>query len=101
MGTKWVAGVVIATAFIWAANPSVAQDKGKAAAAELAGESQAALKKLYSSAELAKILGPKAQAILVFPKVKKAGLGIGGQYGEGSLLKNGTAVAYSSADGDA
>jgi lipid-binding SYLF domain-containing protein len=30
----------------------------------------------------------------VFPKVTKAGLGIGGQFGEGALLKKGAAVAY-------
>jgi len=30
----------------------------------------------------------------VFPGVTKAGLGIGGQYGEGALFKGGKAVAY-------
>ncbi len=94
MGTTLTVGVLIASAFIWAGPPSVAQDKGKTAAGELAASSQAALKNLYSQVELAKLLGPKAQAVLVFPKVTKAGLGVGGQYGEGSLLKNGTAVAY-------
>ncbi len=94
MRTTWMAGVLVATAVICAAHPSVAQDKGKSGAAELTSESQAALQKLYTSAELAKVLGPKAQAILVFPKVTKAGLGVGGQYGEGSLLKKGTATAY-------
>jgi lipid-binding SYLF domain-containing protein len=33
----------------------------------------------------AKALGAKAQAILVFPKVTKAGLGIGGQHGDGDF----------------
>ncbi len=94
MRTIWMTGVVVATAFICAAHPSFAQDKGKEEAAEISSESQAALQKLYGSAELAKALGPKAQAILVFPEVTKAGLGIGGQYGEGALLKSGTAVAY-------
>ena len=95
MGTRWMAGVLMATALIGAGHPLAAQDdKGKTAATELAGSSQAALEKLYGSTELAKLLGPKAEAILVFPKVTKAGFGIGGQYGEGSLLKNGTAVAY-------
>ena len=47
-----------------------------------------------ASVPLAKTLGPTAHAILVFPEVTKAGLGIGGQYGEGALLKKGTAVAY-------
>ena len=94
MRTTWMAGVLVATAFLCAAHPSVAQDKGKEEAAQLASESQAALQKLYGSVELAKLLGPKAQAILVFPKVTKAGLGVGGQYGEGTLLKKGTATAY-------
>ena len=94
MRTTWMAGVLVATAFICAADPSIAQDQGKEEAAKIASESQAALQKLYGSAELAKLLGPKAEAILVFPEVTKAGLGIGGQYGEGALLKKGTAVAY-------
>ena len=94
MGTPLMVGVLIASAFIWAGHPSVAQDKGKTAAAELSASSQAALKNLYDKVELAKLLGPKAQAVLVFPKVTKAGLGVGGQYGEGSLLKNGSAVGY-------
>jgi lipid-binding SYLF domain-containing protein len=93
MGTNWITGLLMAT-FVFAAHPALAQDKGKTAAAELTRDSQAALKLLYGKAELAKLLGPKAQAILVFPKVTKAGLGIGGQYGEGALLKGGTAAAY-------
>ena len=92
--TTCMAGVLMAAALISAGHPSVAQDKGKTAAAELAAASQAALEKLSGSVQLAKLLTPKAQAILVFPKVTKAGLGVGGQYGEGSLLKNGTAVGY-------
>lgn len=94
MTTTLMAGVLAGTALICAAHPSVAQDKGTTAADELARESQAALRQLYANAPLAKELGPKAHAILVFPKVTKAGLGIGGQYGEGALLKSGTAVAY-------
>jgi lipid-binding SYLF domain-containing protein len=94
MTTTWMAGVLAGSALIFAAHPPAAQDKGKTEAAKLASASQAALQKLYSSVELAKRLGTKAQAILVFPSVKKAGLGIGGQYGEGTLLKNGTAAAY-------
>jgi lipid-binding SYLF domain-containing protein len=30
----------------------------------------------------------------VFPELTKAGLGVGGQYGEGALLKKGSAAAY-------
>jgi lipid-binding SYLF domain-containing protein len=94
MKKTYIAGLIAGAALICAAHPSVAQDKSKTAAAELGSESKAALQQLYASAPLAKELGPKAQAILVFPKVTKAGLGIGGQYGEGALLKSETAAAY-------
>ena len=94
MSTTSIAGTLIVAAFVSSGVVAVAQDKGQTEAAALASASKSALQTLYGTAELAKVLGPKAQAILVFPKVTKAGLGIGGQYGEGSLLKNGAAVAY-------
>ncbi len=65
-----------------------------ATAAELGRDAQAALKKLYASVPAAKALGAQAQAVLVFPKVTKAGLGVGGQFGEGALIRGGKAVAY-------
>jgi len=86
--------VLFATALVLGAGPSNAQDKGKTAAGELTSQSQAALAQLGASAPLAKALASKAHAVLVFPKITKAGLGIGGQYGEGALLKAGKAVAY-------
>jgi lipid-binding SYLF domain-containing protein len=79
--------VAAALAFVWHA--SIA-----AGAAELGRDANAGLQKLYASVPAAKALGAKAQAVLVFPKVTKAGLGVGGQYGEGALLKGGKAVAY-------
>jgi lipid-binding SYLF domain-containing protein len=36
----------------------------------------------------------KANGYLVFPKVVKAGIAIGGEYGEGALLVDGKTVAY-------
>ena len=74
--------------------PTVAQEKGKTAAAELTADSERALAALVAKVPLAKSLQPKATAILVFPSVKKAGLGIGGQYGEGTLLKGDKAAAF-------
>jgi lipid-binding SYLF domain-containing protein len=70
------------------------QDKGKTEAAKLTSASQAALQRLSATVPLAKELGKTAEAILVFPEITKAGLGIGGQYGEGTLLKSGSAMAY-------
>ncbi len=92
--TTWMASVLASAAVVCAAHTTVAQDKGKTEAAKLASASQASLQQLYASVPLAKELGPKANAILVFPKVTKAGLGMGGQYGEGALLKAETAVGY-------
>jgi lipid-binding SYLF domain-containing protein len=94
MKATCLAGIFVGATVIWAPPASLAQEKGKTKATDLASTSQTALKELYASVPLAKQLGPKAEAILVFPKVTKAGLGIGGQYGEGALLKKGTPSAY-------
>jgi lipid-binding SYLF domain-containing protein len=39
-------------------------------------------------------LSKEAKAVLVFPDVVKAGLIVGGQYGDGALLKNGETAGY-------
>lgn len=39
-------------------------------------------------------LASKAQGVLVFPRVIKAGLGVGGEYGEGALQVGGRTVGY-------
>ena len=65
-----------------------------ASAAELNRESQAALKALYAKAPAARELAKKAKGILVFPGVVKAGLIVGGQYGEGVLYKGGKVAGY-------
>jgi lipid-binding SYLF domain-containing protein len=63
-------------------------------AAEISKNANAALQSLYAQVAGAKALGAQAHAILVFPRVTKAGLGIGGQSGEGALIKGGKTVAY-------
>jgi lipid-binding SYLF domain-containing protein len=86
--------LLLGVALLSPAPPSHAQDEGKTKASELTSASQAALKQLYATVPAAKTLGSKAHSILVFPSVKKAGLVVGGQYGEGALLKGDAAVAY-------
>ena len=39
-------------------------------------------------------LSDKAAGMLVFPSVIKAGMGVGGEYGEGALVVKGQTVAY-------
>jgi lipid-binding SYLF domain-containing protein len=85
---------VVAAALGFASPPAAPAEEGKTAASELSSSSQAALQSLYAKVPAAKTIGAKAKAVLVFPKITKAGLGIGGQYGEGALLKGGKPVAY-------
>ena len=84
----------LGVSLLYTAPAPAEQDEGKTKASELTSESQAALQQLYTKVPAAKTLGSKAHSILVFPSVKKAGLVVGGQYGEGTLLKGDAAVAY-------
>ncbi|MCH6580768.1 MAG: hypothetical protein IH802_10475 [Nitrospinae bacterium] len=52
------------------------------------------LEKFYKKIGEAEDLGKKAEGILVFPSVIKAGFGIGGEYGEGALRIKGKTVEY-------
>jgi lipid-binding SYLF domain-containing protein len=70
-------------------NPAAA-----ASAAEIDRNAQKALQDLYAKSPAAKALGEKAIGILVFPGIVKGGFIVGGQYGEGALIKDGKTVAY-------
>ena len=49
---------------------------------------------MYKTNPVAKNISTKAKAILIFPKILKAGLVFGGSYGEGVLSKNSRFVGY-------
>ena len=53
-----------------------------------------ALKQLYAKSASARTLGEKAKGILVFPSIVKGGFMVGGQFGEGALLKGGKTSGY-------
>lgn len=59
----------------------------------------ATLQSFYALADRNKYLADHAAAVLVFPRVTKAGAGIGGEHGEGALLVNGKTVGYYSTSG--
>jgi lipid-binding SYLF domain-containing protein len=65
-----------------------------ASAAEINRAAKKVLEKLYKKSSAAKALGEKAKAILVFPSITKGGFLVGGQYGEGALMKEGKTIAY-------
>ena len=83
----YVAAVLLA---VWSSPSTALADS----AAEIDRDVSAALNDLYAGEPEAKALGDKSKAILVFPDVLKAGLIVGGQYGEGALRVGGKSVGY-------
>ena len=53
-----------------------------------------AIEEFYENTSAGEKLAKDAEAMLVFPNVHKAGIGVGGEYGEGALIINGKKVAY-------
>jgi len=69
--------------------------RGEAAsAAEIDADVGAALTSFESQIVGARDLASKAAGILVFPSVVKAGIGLGGEYGEGLLIIRGRPGGY-------
>jgi len=65
-----------------------------ASKAELNAEVREALANFRKHTGAGHELSAKASGVLVFPNVIKAGIGIGGEFGEGALLVKGKTVAY-------
>ncbi|KCZ62656.1 hypothetical protein L53_11195 [Hyphomonas sp. L-53-1-40] len=62
--------------------------------AQIDAGSRAALNKLVSENAAARAINSQSRAVLVFPSMVKAGLGVGGAYGEGELIRSGSTVEY-------
>ncbi len=58
-----------------------------ATAEDLDKDAAQSLQTLYKTNPISAVIAKKAKAILVFPKIVKAGLVFGGSYGEGVLMK--------------
>jgi lipid-binding SYLF domain-containing protein len=76
------------------AAPAFAADR-----AALEADARAAYNRLVAKVPAAKALGKNAVAVLVFPKITKAGLVVGGQFGDGVMLRGGKAVGYYNTSG--
>ena len=63
-------------------------------AAEIDRDADKALSELFKSSPAAVKLSKTTKAILIYPKIIKAGLGIGGHHGDGVLRKKGKTTAY-------
>ncbi|MBP1731292.1 MAG: twin-arginine translocation pathway signal [Deltaproteobacteria bacterium] len=92
---RYVRAITIALVCAFALGALAGSNPAQAAtAAELDRDANRVLGKLYAKIPAAKALGEKAKGVLVFPAILKGGFIVGGQYGEGALLKDGKTVAY-------
>ena len=95
--TVMMAAAAAATGLTLMSACTTNQSAGDTAAqkkAEINTAADASLAMLYSSTPGSRELAAKSLGILVFPKIYAAGLGVGGEYGEGALRVGGTTVDY-------
>lgn len=88
--TSFALGLLLSFALAFAAP----QRAGAASGTEIDIDVDAALKRFYATVGGSRELVRDAAAVLVFPSVVKAGMGLGGEYGEGALRRDGQTVAY-------
>lgn len=92
---RYYRSMTILLVLVFAASTFMITNSAQAAtAAELNRDSMMALFKLYEQNPSAKAMAENAKGILVFPSIVKGGFLVGGNYGEGSLLKTGEKSAY-------
>ena len=81
-------------ALTWALVLFAAAGASAASKEEIDAKVREAIEAFYKHTSAGKELAQKAEGMLVFPNVIKAGIGIGGEYGEGALLVKGKTAAY-------
>ena len=87
--------IVIMLVFAFTAGALISLNSAAgASAAEINRDVKSALEKLYAKSASATAMGEKAKGVLVFPSIVKGGFLVGGQYGEGALLKGGKTSGY-------
>jgi lipid-binding SYLF domain-containing protein len=67
---------------------------GAGTAGEINAGVNATLDRIYRQIPGTRALAARAAGVLVFPTVIKAGIGVGGEYGEGAMRVGGKTVAY-------
>jgi lipid-binding SYLF domain-containing protein len=84
-----VSVMALSTTFLVGPNHAFAES-----AATINRQAKISLEKLLAKSVKAKALADNAKGILVFPKITKGGFIVGGQYGEGVLLRGGKPAGY-------
>ncbi len=65
-----------------------------ATAAAIDADARATLNQFFETVVNGRELANKAESILIFPSIVKAGIGIGGEYGEGTMHVRGLTAGY-------
>ena len=91
IGSLIVAIIFFFVFFAFATMPDVSK---ASSAEEINDAANATLHRFVEKNPSAEELGRKAAGVLVFPSVVKAGMLLGGQYGEGVLIVRGNAAGY-------
>lgn len=88
-------GALFVAFLIFAATPPLSTEPARAAsAAQIDAEARATLNRFFQRVVNGRELANKADAVLIFPSIVKAGIGIGGEYGEGVLHIRGQTSGY-------
>ena len=94
--TRYRSPLLLIAAMALALAAPLATGQGRAT---LEADAHRTYNRLVASVPAAKAVSKSAIAVLVFPKITKAGFMVGGQYGEGVLLQGGKAAGYYSTAG--
>ena len=89
---RTVPSLILATALLVFA--SLFNPASAATAEELTVDARQALQSLYRTQPFAETISRNAKAVLVFPKILKAGLVFGGSYGEGVMFRGSEVEGY-------
>src|SRR4249920_196440 len=85
---------LVLMSFALLATVAAPQTAGAASAVQINADANATLQSFVAQNPSARELGRKAAGFLVFPSVIKAGIGLGGEYGEGVLIIKGNPAGY-------
>lgn len=69
-------------------DPITQANSATSSASQIARDSRAALRSLYAQNPGARALGARARGVLVFPAVVKGGFMVGGQAGNGAMIRD-------------
>ncbi len=94
MGTLKTALSAIALVALGSVTACSTTATSAASRADVSASSSQALNKLVRENPAAAAISRQSRAVLIFPSIVKAGLMVGGAYGEGELRRGGTTVDY-------